>query len=330
MTASQTRPRVSVVLPTHNRPKLLAEALASIEAQTYPDWEVIVVDDGSEPPAEISAATQRPERVRVLRHSTAQGGAAAKTAGMALARGDIITFLDDDDLYAPEFLARTVATLDRWDEIEVLFVGVDWFGARADISRDMHAESTAYVLREAGAEQIAATLWNCGPTLLAPLLRKVPMPFQRPVVRTAALRRVGGYRRECLLWDCDWALRASLLARCALLDEPLYRQRFEDQGYFSQNDRRRAQFESALEMTRRLCRHPPIDLPARERQLLRDAVGQHAFYLADFLARRGVLVGALGAWWTGQRASPSLWNGKRLLGIVARALIPTGARGGLV
>jgi glycosyltransferase involved in cell wall biosynthesis len=314
-----SNPKITIVLPTHNRPVLLSEALASIGAQTYQNWEAIIVDDASTPPANLSEAIAHygPHRIRVTRHETGMGGAASKTTGIALAQGDIVAFLDDDDLYEPHFLGRVVEIFDRWDDLEVLFVGVGWFGSLADISQKMHDESTAYVLQQAQPDRLGDGLWRFGPQLLSPLLQKVPMPFQRPVVKKSALQRIGGYRRECLLWDCDWALRASMLAQCAFLAERLYLQRFEQQGYFSHNNQKLAQFESALEITLGLYTNPPIPLSLHQQNLLRRAVSQSALDLAGLLAHKKLVRAALHAWWMGQSTEPLLRNYKRLLAIIA-------------
>jgi glycosyltransferase involved in cell wall biosynthesis len=94
-------PQFSVVLPTHNRPALLAEAVASVLAQSVSDFELLVVDDGSEPPAVVAAD----DRIRLLRFEENRGPAAARNAGIDAARGTYLAFLDDDDLFTPDRLA---------------------------------------------------------------------------------------------------------------------------------------------------------------------------------------------------------------------------------
>jgi glycosyltransferase involved in cell wall biosynthesis len=98
-----TRPAVSAIIPTHNRAPLLAEALDSVLAQAGEDVEVIVVDDGStdETPR---ALARHAGRVRTIRQANA-GVGAARNRGVAAARGGMIAFLDDDDLWAPDHLA---------------------------------------------------------------------------------------------------------------------------------------------------------------------------------------------------------------------------------
>src|SRR5271165_6482473 len=105
-------PKVSVVIPTYNAPNLLCETLESVFEQTFGDFEVIVVNDGSsdntlERLQEFSADS----RLRVI--SQANGGiGAARNRGIADARGEYIALLDHDDLWAPAKLATQVAYLD--------------------------------------------------------------------------------------------------------------------------------------------------------------------------------------------------------------------------
>ncbi|MBL9216331.1 MAG: glycosyltransferase [Opitutaceae bacterium] len=100
-------PLVSIIIPCHNAAPWLAETLASALAQTWPQKEIIVVDDGS---TDDSAAVVRgfaPRGVRLVSQPNA-GAAAARNRGWREARGDFLQFLDADDLLAPDKIARQV------------------------------------------------------------------------------------------------------------------------------------------------------------------------------------------------------------------------------
>lgn len=103
------RPVISVVIPTHNRPLWLRRAVDSALGQSFREIEVIVVDDGSTPPAELDAL-QDP-RLRILHHDTPRGGAAARNTGVSAAQGEFIAFLDDDDLWLPTKLQRQLLAI---------------------------------------------------------------------------------------------------------------------------------------------------------------------------------------------------------------------------
>lgn len=100
------RPTVSIILPTYNRAATLPRALASIRAQTWRDYEIIIVDDGSTDatPKLLRTWTGSP-RLRSIR--VANGGpAAARNRGIRLARGHFVAFLDSDDAWVPDKLER--------------------------------------------------------------------------------------------------------------------------------------------------------------------------------------------------------------------------------
>jgi glycosyltransferase involved in cell wall biosynthesis len=102
-------PLFSVVLPTRNRPELLEEAIASVLAQGRPDWELVVVDDGSVPSAVVPADA----RVRLIRCEGSPGAARARNVGVAEARGRLVVFLDDDDLFTRDRLDLAAQGLER-------------------------------------------------------------------------------------------------------------------------------------------------------------------------------------------------------------------------
>ena len=86
MSPTANPPAVSVVLPTHNRSELLLEAIDSLLKQTRSDWEAIVVDDASTPPAVVPDDP----RIRIARHESGKGGAACKNIGIAHARAPVL------------------------------------------------------------------------------------------------------------------------------------------------------------------------------------------------------------------------------------------------
>ncbi|MEQ8718840.1 MAG: glycosyltransferase family A protein [Acidimicrobiales bacterium] len=104
-----TAASVSVVVPVYNGERYLAETLAAIRNQTHPVAEIIVVDDGSsDTSAEVAAAAV--PSAKVLRRAN-MGAAAAMNAGVTVARGDLLTFCDADDLWHPTKTERQVAAL---------------------------------------------------------------------------------------------------------------------------------------------------------------------------------------------------------------------------
>lgn len=116
-------PLFSVLVATWNRADLLPRALASLEAQTCADWEALVVDDGSvDGTPYLLEHWADGARRRALRRPHA-GLSAARNAGLAVARGRWITFLDSDDEYAPEHLATRAEALAAAPGLDLLHGG---------------------------------------------------------------------------------------------------------------------------------------------------------------------------------------------------------------
>jgi len=105
-------PTISVVIPTYNRAALLKEALESVFAQTYTDYEVIIIDDGSTDSTEevISALLTEHPQLRYIKQANV-GVSAARNHGIFEARGEWIAFLDSDDLWFPDKLEKQMAFL---------------------------------------------------------------------------------------------------------------------------------------------------------------------------------------------------------------------------
>lgn len=132
-------PLVSCIVPVFNGERYLREALDSILAQTYRPLEVIVIDDGSTDGTPRIVAGYGPE-IRYLFQPNA-GPAAARNLGLRAARGELIAFLDADDLWHPEKLARQVARLQARPERDLCIVHVQNFwdappGEEAERFRD--------------------------------------------------------------------------------------------------------------------------------------------------------------------------------------------------
>ncbi|MCA1845466.1 MAG: glycosyltransferase family 2 protein [Actinobacteria bacterium] len=104
-------PRVSVVIPTHNRPDLLKVAVDSVLAQGMDGVEIVVVDDGSDPPAKVAV-----DGVTLVRQDAPAGPSAARNQGVAVASAPVIAFLDDDDRFLPNKLARCLGCFEQWPE----------------------------------------------------------------------------------------------------------------------------------------------------------------------------------------------------------------------
>ena len=122
-------PFFSIVLPTFNRAHLVGRAIESIRAQTFADWELIIVDDGSRDNTFeiIRPFVLNDERLR-YHYARNHGLAMARNMGIKMSNGEYITFLDSDDEYAPEHLALRAEYLKERPEVELLHGGAEVIG----------------------------------------------------------------------------------------------------------------------------------------------------------------------------------------------------------
>lgn len=210
---------VSIVLPTYNRAGRVGGALASVLAQTYRDFEVIVVDDASPQPAAdvVDAVAGDDRRVQLVTHPSNRGAAAARNTAFARAAGDVVAFIDDDDRWAPEKLARQVGFLADHPEVDIVT-----------------ADYELAVERPAGTTVVAYR----GPRRLRPhhmLWFNLPGSFVCGMVR-----RRGELEKEIRLdesfpsvEDWDFWLRCARLGAIAVLPEVLGRLTVHGDGRLS-------------------------------------------------------------------------------------------------
>lgn len=106
-------PKVSVVIPTYNRPDLVSRAIDSVLAQSFQDFEVIVVDDGMEKRSEATVSAFGDKRIKYIKNESSLGGGGARNVGIKNAQGEFVAFLDDDDLWLPKKLEIQIKTIEE-------------------------------------------------------------------------------------------------------------------------------------------------------------------------------------------------------------------------
>ena len=119
---AQSAPLVSILIPAYNAERWIAQSIASAAAQTWPNKEIIVVDDGSTDRTASVASALASESLRVHRQAN-QGAAAARNTAFELCRGDYIQWLDADDLLDPDKIERQIAAVAAGSEARVLLSG---------------------------------------------------------------------------------------------------------------------------------------------------------------------------------------------------------------
>lgn len=114
---------VSVIIPTYNRSEYLKRAINSVLNQTMPDYEIIIVDDGSTDDTERVVRKYADKRIRYVKHRQRKGGSAARNTGILAARGSLIAFLDDDDEWLPRKLELQVKRFEENIKLGAVYTG---------------------------------------------------------------------------------------------------------------------------------------------------------------------------------------------------------------
>ena len=220
-------PRVSVIIPAYNRANYLPEALDSVFGQTLAPHEVIVVDDGSTDDT-LEVLRDYEGKVRYARQEH-QGVSAARNRGLALARGDVIAWLDADDLWETEFLSTLVPLLAAHPELDGIYCGLTHMNAGGEI------------------------LWT-------PTQRVVPPPdlysalIEADFIVTPAIiaykrcyEQVGAFDLEFhICEDYDMWLRLANVFRIAGISRPLVRIRVHESSTMMRNSDALCRFRIAL------------------------------------------------------------------------------------
>lgn len=218
-------PLVSVVIPTYDRPAFFRDAVESVGNQSYDPIELVVVDDGSDRPAQrlLADVSLAPfADVQCLRHESNRGANAARTTGIRAASGEFVAFLDDDDLWEPRKIERQVAAFRTSpDSVGVVYTG----------QRYVTDDGTTTAVHEP----------TTSGTVTKDLLRGAALsPFSSVMVRAEVIPEAGPPDERFPCWqDREWYLRLSQACAFEAIPEPLVVRRMHDDGQISDDFERK-------------------------------------------------------------------------------------------
>lgn len=198
-------PRVSVILPAYNRETLVARAIDSVLAQTFTDFELIIVDDASKDGTRKVLETYRDHpKVRLILSDVNRGGSGARNLGIEAARGALIAFQDSDDVWLPHKLAAQVAALDATPQAGLCYCASLFYG-----------EGRSYYIPEPVFERFEGDM-------SAEILRRNTTSTQVLLVRRDVLERSGPFdARLKRFQDWDLMIRIAQVTEFVFLPEPM-------------------------------------------------------------------------------------------------------------
>jgi glycosyltransferase involved in cell wall biosynthesis/SAM-dependent methyltransferase len=208
-------PLVSVILIFFNAVKFIDEAIQSVFAQHYPQWELLLVDDGStDGSGEIAQryAEGYPERVRYLEHAghVNRGMSASRNWGIRHARGQYLAFLDADDVWLPRKLEHQVSILTTYPAVGMVLGPIQWWYSWTNKPEDCARDFVAQFPDEVQPDSLVQP-----PQLLIALLKKATVSTTSSLIRRDLVDRVGGFEENFrgLFEDQAFAAKVYLTAQ---------------------------------------------------------------------------------------------------------------------
>lgn len=251
---------------------MLREAIQSIIEQTYSDWEIIVVDDASEPPVDISEfKKQIDSKITIIRNETSLKLAIARDQGVKAAKGELIIQLDDDDLLAFDALESAYSALKQNPGYDIAFINVKGFGERGKDFDYNQSQALQKILNHYNLSDTTSEVISLDGDLFKYLLNSVPMAFQRSMEYKKVWNDVSEFRIQIYLEDpgiadrsmavkrispplrdSEWTLYAALSKRILFVNKKIYLQRCNLQGYYSIGSNKIKARNSAIDIKKHL------------------------------------------------------------------------------
>jgi glycosyltransferase involved in cell wall biosynthesis len=201
-------PTVSVIIPTYNRALIIKDAIQSVLNQTFSDYEIIVVDDGSTDNTSnvVNDMRSHSGKVRYI-YQENKGRSAARNIGIRAARGNYVAFLDSDDMFLPEKLRVQLMTLKNNLDFGMVFSHVLRMDEHGNILEDINQ----------GKEKLTGWIY---PELL--FIKKNIITIPSVMVRKRVLNEIGGFDESMhICEDLDLWRRIAMNHQILQMNEPL-------------------------------------------------------------------------------------------------------------
>ena len=222
-----TTPAVSIVIPAYNRADTIRMAVESVLRQTFTDFELLIVDDGSTDGTMAALADLPDPRLRLLANPRNMGAGAARNLGIREARAPWVAFHDSDDEWLPRKLEKQMERLSTADKATVacfcgmvLMMGPNWQAGDLAVQRGKRAHML--YIPDSSQEGLEGDIRPS-------LLRRSPVSTQMLVARRDMLQQIGGFDESLpalIDWDCT--IRLAERGHFVFVDEPLVLQFLSD------------------------------------------------------------------------------------------------------
>lgn len=209
-------PRLSIVILTYNREYLLMETLASVFEQTFTDYEIIIIDDGSTDGTSARLEALKDKSIRYYYTEHLGNLSQLRNFGWQYAQGQYIAFLDADDIWLPNKLERQVQTLETDQKLAFVYTDVEEFNQQGTLRPRIYP---AFEKEWKSSAQFELTLSG-----------QMPIYASTVMIRKSLAETIGGFEGSLILGDTHFLLRLAKRYPCQVIFEPLVRIRKHDRN----------------------------------------------------------------------------------------------------
>lgn len=213
-------PKVSIIIPTYNRANLITESIKSVCDQTYQNWEIIIVDDGSNDDTEERLSQLKDERIQFYKAGRIGINGKIKNIGIKKSTGEFIAFIDSDDLWHPEKLKKQVEALQKYPEAGFSMTGGYNF-KKTDEPIDFFYKQTSGIKH--------------GDILVPFFQSQISTTTPSLVMRRSCLSIAGLFDETKPFSDIDYILKLASHFKAIILYEPLLYRRLHESNDSNQN-----------------------------------------------------------------------------------------------
>lgn len=206
-------PLVSIILPTYNRAAFILETIESIRNQTFENWELIIVDDGSDDNTEELISMIKDNRIQFYKAGKIGIGGKIKNMGLKMASGELYAFMDSDDLWADTKLEKQVAALQQYP--------IAGFSLTGGFNFRKYLEPVEYFYEQ--REGI-----KCGDLLVPYFKSQVSATTPSLIFKRECLNITGYFDETIFFSDVDFILNLAMHFKGIILYEPLLYRRLHD------------------------------------------------------------------------------------------------------
>ncbi len=207
-------------MPTYNRAGLIMETIESIRRQTFTNWELIIIDDGSEDNTEEIISQINDERIKFHKAGRIGIGGKIKNIGLQKATGELIAFIDSDDLWAASKLEKQIAAFQQYPDA--------WFCLTGGYNFRIYGKPVNYFYRRHEGIRYDNVFISCFQSQVAAFTQAL-------MIRKQCISVTGVFKEEKSFSDIDFIYKLAFYFKAIILYEPLVYRRLHDANYITPN-----------------------------------------------------------------------------------------------